>query len=123
MASHLKSKSGNITELPCQTCDADNPVWWVDDDIWNRIMGTADNPRGEGIIVCPSCFSRRILEQLGAARQLANLVCCLNGSRSHPTVVELAQKIAPEDEDVKLAALSYSATDPHRPPDPQVENV
>lgn len=42
----------------CQECGRENPVWWVDNDIWNAVMGTPDNPRGEGNIVCPSCFAR-----------------------------------------------------------------
>jgi hypothetical protein len=63
----LSRLQGLRNELPCQKCGRDNPVWWVDDDIWNRVMGRPDNPRGEGIIVCPSCFSRDLFEQLEVA--------------------------------------------------------
>jgi len=62
------SKPHQSPESTCAQCERRNPVWWVDDDIWNRVMGTPDNPRGEGVIVCPSCFSRDLFEQLEAAR-------------------------------------------------------
>ena len=56
-------------ELRCQKCGGENPVWWVEDDIWNAVMGTLDNPRGEGVIVCPSCFYRGLFEQHDALRR------------------------------------------------------
>lgn len=43
-------------EAACQRCGGPNPVWSAPNDLWNAVMGTADNPRGEGVIVCWSCF-------------------------------------------------------------------
>jgi hypothetical protein len=45
----------------------------------------------------------RATEVFKAARQLANLVACMNESRSHPTAMELARTIAPNDPDVQIA--------------------
>lgn len=53
-----------MSDTHCQQCDNENPVWWVDDDLWNRFVGTPDNPRGEGVVLCPSCFTRRVVEHL-----------------------------------------------------------
>jgi hypothetical protein len=33
--------------------------WNADHDLWNGVVGTKDNPRGEGVILCPPCFTDR----------------------------------------------------------------
>ena len=33
------------------------------DDLWNAVVGTDDNLRGEGVILCPPCFTGRAREQ------------------------------------------------------------
>jgi hypothetical protein len=33
--------------------------WIAADDLWNEIIGALDNPRGEGVVLCPPCFSGR----------------------------------------------------------------
>jgi hypothetical protein len=40
----------------CQKCGAENWPWYVPDDLWNGVVGTEDNPRGEGTILCVTCF-------------------------------------------------------------------
>jgi hypothetical protein len=37
--------------------------WVAGNDLWNKIVGTDDNPRGEGVILCPPCFTGRAREQ------------------------------------------------------------
>jgi len=32
--------------------------WSAPNELWNLVMGTPDNPRGEGDVVCPPCFTR-----------------------------------------------------------------
>jgi len=46
-------------EETCLDCGRANPVWHAPNDLWNAVMGTPDNPRAEGTIVCPSCFAQR----------------------------------------------------------------
>lgn len=31
--------------------------WHAANELWNEVVGTPDNPRGEGIILCPPCFA------------------------------------------------------------------
>ena len=43
----------------CHDCGKRQPlVWWADDDLWERVMGT-----GKGGIACPSCFWTRALDK------------------------------------------------------------
>ena len=53
-----------MSDQTCQECGRENPVWWVDDELWNAAVGTRDNPRGEGIVLCPSCFTRRVIAKI-----------------------------------------------------------
>ena len=39
-----------MTDTICQECGGPNPVWLVDNEIWNAVMGD------EGGILCPTCF-------------------------------------------------------------------
>lgn len=38
----------------CQECMQVNPVWWIQNQLWNSVM---DGDRGA--ILCPSCFIQR----------------------------------------------------------------
>lgn len=41
----------------CQSCTERYPqVWFADDKSWNAVIGTEENPRGEGQMRCPECF-------------------------------------------------------------------
>lgn len=53
----LNALLGGHPEAACQRCLRANPAWSAPDDLWNAVMGTPDNPRAEGVIVCPSCFA------------------------------------------------------------------
>jgi hypothetical protein len=33
--------------------------WIAPDEIWNEVIGTQGNPRGEGVVLCPPCFTAR----------------------------------------------------------------
>ena len=33
--------------------------WVAPDDLWNAVIGTEDNPCGEGVVLCPPCFTVR----------------------------------------------------------------
>jgi len=46
-----------------------NPVWFAPNALWNAITGTPDNPRGEGIILCPNCFTAKVPALIAAARE------------------------------------------------------
>lgn len=37
--------------------------WSASNELWNRVVGTIDNPRGEGIILCPPDFVTRAKER------------------------------------------------------------
>jgi hypothetical protein len=37
-------------DMRCQKCGAMNPIWWVDDEVWNVIADTRED------ILCPNCF-------------------------------------------------------------------
>lgn len=54
-----------VGDTICQQCGGDNPVWFTSNDEWNRIVGTPDNPRGEGVVLCPTCFAARVAEDGG----------------------------------------------------------
>jgi DNA-directed RNA polymerase subunit RPC12/RpoP len=43
----------------CQECGTEYLPWSVEDDLWNGVIGTEENPRGEGTVLCPTCFVRR----------------------------------------------------------------
>lgn len=30
--------------------------WNAPNDLWNEVIGTPENPRGEGVVLCPPCF-------------------------------------------------------------------
>jgi len=47
-------------EAKCQECNGKNPIWYAENELWNRVMGS---PNG---IICPACFSRKA-EALGLA--------------------------------------------------------
>ena len=48
-------------EETCDECGGPNPgSWSAPNDLWNATVGTPDNPRGEGLILCPTCFTRRV---------------------------------------------------------------
>jgi hypothetical protein len=36
--------------------------WFAPNDLWNEVVGTEDNPRGEGHVLCPPCFTGRARE-------------------------------------------------------------
>lgn len=46
-------------EATCQECGGSNSVWWAPNDLWNAVLGTPDNPRAEGVILCPTCFTAK----------------------------------------------------------------
>jgi hypothetical protein len=37
--------------------------WSADNDLWNDVIGTEENPCGEGVVLCPPCFTVRAREQ------------------------------------------------------------
>jgi hypothetical protein len=47
MVRQWKLKDGDTR---CQKCVGVNPVWWVEDEVWNAVMGSAAG------ILCPACF-------------------------------------------------------------------
>src|SRR3990167_11232000 len=47
----------------CHDCGKRQPlVWWADDDLWERVMGTPGGA-GQGGVVCPPCFWNRALDK------------------------------------------------------------
>ena len=30
--------------------------WHAPNELWNAVIGTPENPRGDGVVLCPSCF-------------------------------------------------------------------
>ena len=71
-------------EATCQRCGRPNPVWHTDNDLWNRIMGSPDNPRAEGVIVCPSCFAEAAGTSVWSFRPQSDL--------AHPEPVGLREE-------------------------------
>lgn len=43
----------------CQSCGADNPIWFAPSPLWNLVMGGPEASDDPGGVVCPSCFMRR----------------------------------------------------------------
>ncbi len=43
-------------DLVCQECGGDNPIWFTDNDVWNRVMGGPDQRDDPGGVLCPPCF-------------------------------------------------------------------
>lgn len=39
----------------CQECKKQNPVWWIDNDLWNKYVKPKER------ILCPTCFVRLII--------------------------------------------------------------
>jgi len=55
------SSKGGVPKHPedsCQVCGNDNPIWYCNNDLFNKINGS---PNG---ILCPSCFSNKA-EKIG----------------------------------------------------------
>lgn len=48
-----------MSDGPCLDCGRPCPVWSADNALWNETVGTRDNPRGEGILLCPTCLMYR----------------------------------------------------------------
>jgi hypothetical protein len=38
-------------DTKCQECFCLNPVWWVQHEVWNSVVGSND-----GGVLCPNCF-------------------------------------------------------------------
>lgn len=47
----------------CHDCNRSNPVWWVQDELWNNVM-FAERER----VLCPPCFIREA-EKVGIGRR------------------------------------------------------
>lgn len=44
-----------ILELICERCDKDYPIWYADNDIWNKVI--RDEVAGDCFdFLCPTCF-------------------------------------------------------------------
>ena len=37
--------------------------WSAPNELWNEVTGTEGNPRGEGVILCPPCFTEQAREK------------------------------------------------------------
>jgi len=49
-------------ELLCMLCDADYPVWFAPNDLWNRVVRREDGS-DEWPFLCPTCFARKAVER------------------------------------------------------------
>lgn len=43
----------------CGDCGRDNPAWFTDSPLWNRVMGGPGATDDPGGVVCPTDFARR----------------------------------------------------------------
>ena len=119
---HSEEK-GTLRERVCQRCGRENPVWWVDDDLWNETMGTPDNPRGEGIIICPSCFVRARVSQLEEALRRITQTDWHSEGWSKETPFQFEQRIHKIAADALMSAVLEAKEREDEPPvpDPRLE--
>lgn len=54
--SHDRSETLEIRELLCQVCNADYPVWFAPNDLWNRVMRLQGYDKYQ--FVCLNCFAK-----------------------------------------------------------------
>jgi hypothetical protein len=85
-----------MVESICDECGGPNILgWYVDSDVWNRVMGRGTEKDETGRILCPICFTDRA-HSLGVSTTAWHL--CIDGD--DPEINKLRVRIHNQREEL-----------------------